>query len=378
MKYLFFLGQTTELCLAELQAVLRRFQLPAATSLTEFIAVVETDSLDASRLQDILGGTVKIAKVAEVLTLDQQDEVGETVMNLLRDRQPKRFVIAEQGRDHLPELSPEQFKHDLMKEGIKANYKDAPRYGANAALLKSSKALEVQVIQTEHGILIATTESFQDVDIWSLRDVGKPHRDTKRGMLQPKIARMMLNLAIGERDPAEQVVLDPFCGTGTVLIEATMLDVPSVLGSDLAPEAVSHSRANLAWWQENLVEEFSSEVIISPVERLQPRDFSKQPTIIVTEPFLGKLTPKFDEIPGIVRGLEKMYRGTFRAFARLLPTGGRVAILLPSYVAGKHQITVEDTLKNAPQMGFQLVEGPYRAGRPEAVTQRNVYVFEKV
>lgn len=378
-SYLFFLGQTTELCLAELQAVLHRLSLPSATVIAPLVARVDTaESLDAVTLQDILGGTVKIAKLITTLSLEQQTDVQETVMNVLRERLPKRFVIAEHGRDHLPALSPEQFKHDLFKEGIKSSFKDTPRYGANAALLKSSRALEIHILQTKDSIFIATTEAFQDVDTWSLRDVGKPHRDVKRGMLQPKIARMMLNLAIGDNDPVKQVVvLDPFCGMGTVLIEATMLDVPTVLGSDLAPEAVNQSRSNLAWWQENLVEQFSSELIVSPVERLTLRDFQHQPTVVVTEPFLGKLTPREEDLPGIIRGLEKMYRGMLRAFGRLLPVGGRVAILFPAYRMGRRTVTVENTLKDITTMGFKLTEGPYRAGRPDAVTQRQVYVFEK-
>lgn len=62
---------------------------------------------------------------------------------------------------------------------------------------------------------------------------------------------------------------------------------------------------------------------------------------------------------------------------RMLPVGGRVAILLPSYKIGKHTLTVSKTLQDASMFGFTIVEGPYRAGRPDAVTQRNVYVFEK-
>jgi tRNA G10 N-methylase Trm11 len=376
-SYLFFLGQTADLCLAELQVVLSRFALPEATLVNPHLARVAVEELDAASLQESLGGTFKIARSETTLSLEQQDQVESVVLDILRAKQPKRFVIAEQGRDHLEPLPAEHLKHILVREGQKIGYKDAPRSGANAALLKSSKALEIHILQSAGGIEIALTQAVQDVNAWTLRDVGKPERDIKRGLLQPKIARMMLNLAIGDADPKAQVVLDPFCGAGTVLIEATMMDVPHVLGADLAPEAVAQTQTNLAWWQEQIIEQFSSEVVVSPVENLTLQHFTKAPTVIATEPFLGKLNPQPQAIPGIVRGLEKMYRGAFRAFSRLLPAGGQLSILLPSYQVGRHQVTVSNTLRDAESLGFTQIGGPFRAGRPEAVTQRQVYVFRK-
>ncbi len=376
-SYWFFLGQTTDLCLAELQVVLARFQLPAAELAAPTLARVSTETLDAASLQESLGGTFKIARVETTLSLGQQDQVQEAILEILRTKQPKRFVIAELGRDHLPVIAAEELKHILVREGQKIGYKDAPRSGANAALLKSSKALEIIVRQSGEGIEIALTESVQDVNSWTLRDVGKPERDIKRGLLQPKIARMMLNLAIGVADPRQQIVLDPFCGAGTILIEATMMDVPFVLGADLSPEAIAQTKTNLSWWQDQIIEQFSSEAIVSPVENLKSNHFSQMPTVIVTEPFLGKLNPQPAAVPGIVRGLEKMYRGAFRAFNRLLPAGGQVAILLPSYQIGRQEITVSSLLRDAESLGFIAIAGPFRAGRPEAITQRNVYVFRK-
>ncbi len=376
--YLFFLGQTTELCLAELQAVLHQCQQPSAELLTPLIAQVTTDTeLDAVALQNRLGGTVKITQVLESLPIVEPEIVSEHILTILRQRRPHRFVVAEQGRDHREPLRVEELKATLVREGQKISYKQTPRSGANAALLKSSKALEIQVIQTATAIILAVTLAWQDVDVWSLRDVGKPYRDRKRGILQPKIAHMMLNLALGDRNPREQVMLDPFCGSGTILIEATMLDIPVVLGADLALEAVTQSRANLEWWQEQLVESFTSEFVVSPVERLEKTSFHHQPTLVVTEPFLGKLTPHQEDLAGIIRGLEKMYRGMFRSLARLLPADGMVAIILPSYQIGQRVVTVENTLRHATELGFTLVDGPYRAGRPNAVTQRNVYLFTK-
>ena len=56
-------------------------------------------------------------------------------------------------------------------------------------------------------------------------------------MIPPKLARTMINLAVGENDPKSITVFDPFCGTGTILMEGLMVGV-TVMGSDLDHEAV--------------------------------------------------------------------------------------------------------------------------------------------
>ena len=64
--------------------------------------------------------------------------------------------------------------------------------------------------------------------------MDKPYRDMRRGMLPPKLARSLVNLAIGAKSPSDMTILDPFCGTGTVLMEAMLLGT-HVVGTDLAP-----------------------------------------------------------------------------------------------------------------------------------------------
>jgi tRNA G10 N-methylase Trm11 len=265
-----------------------------------------------------------------------------------------------------------------MEYNVKANYKDTPRYGAGAALLKNGTVDELHVIQTETQLIYATTLTVQYIDTWSLRDVGKPERDRKRGMLQPKIAHMMINLALDQAKAEDQVLLDPFCGTGTILIEGAFMDMPYVIGSDIDVNAILQSNANMSWWQGMQVEPFEYEVVAKGVEKLQPQDFRKQPTLIITEPYLGKMTPEPEQIPRILDGLERMYRGAFRAYGRLLPKGGRVAMLFPSFATKKHHITVGKLFRALPELGFEITAGPFRAGRPDATTQRELYILEKM
>lgn len=377
--YLFLLGSTADLCWAELEVVLARFQHPAPTRVKTDLALLTVESPltddDLVRLQDTLGGTIKIIKILEQTSHVELSEVGEIVLKLLEQDKPKRFVVSEYGRDHLPTLDLIEFKETLRKRGIKSSYVEASRHGANAAQLKRG-AEEVFVIQLEDTILYGWTETVQDVDAWAKRDVKKPVRDRERGMLQPKVARMMTNLALGVSDPSQAVVLDPFVGTGTILLEAAELGVPQVYGSDFSEEQVIASNKNLSWWHDQSKQTFEFALVRREVSHLTPRDFSHQITHIVTEPFLGKLRPSPEQLPNLMRGLEKLYRGMVKSFTGLLQPGARLAIILPAWEIKGQYHHLEKTFADFEKAGYTIVHEPMRAGRVGAITQRFVYVLE--
>ena len=90
--------------------------------------------------------------------------------------------------------------------------------------------------------------------VWGLRDkaasgayIGTPPTDRpffKPVTLDPRLARAMVSLTRSRGDPT--TVVDPFCGTGGIAIEASMLGL-DVLASDLDPEMVQGTLTNLQW-----------------------------------------------------------------------------------------------------------------------------------
>lgn len=64
-----------------------------------------------------------------------------------------------------------------------------------------------------------------------------------RGSLRPTVAAALVRLAVHESKP--QRVWDPFCGSGTILCEAALLG-HDVWGTDIEPEAVDATRANIS------------------------------------------------------------------------------------------------------------------------------------
>ncbi len=103
--------------------------------------------------------------------------------------------------------------------------------------------LELLVIATGGKTVIARTTAVQDIDSYTVRDRGRPKRDARVGMLPPKLAQIIINLA---HPTPHGVVLDPFCGTGVLPQEALLMGY-GVYGSDLEQRMVDYTRANLDW-----------------------------------------------------------------------------------------------------------------------------------
>lgn len=114
----------------------------------------------------------------------------------------------------------------------------------------SENKIELLVIRGKNSIIVAESLGAQNITALAARDQGRPRRDAFVGMLPPKLAQIMINLAIGDSvaDPNTKPlrVLDPFCGTGVLLQEAGLLG-QAVYGTDLAEKMIRYSRDNLNW-----------------------------------------------------------------------------------------------------------------------------------
>ena len=107
----------------------------------------------------------------------------------------------------------------------------------------SDNHVELIIVRGANGAaIIAESVGAQNITALAARDQGRPKRDAFVGMLPPKLARMMINLAPVKAGR----ILDPFCGTGVLLQEAALLGY-DVYGTDLVPKMVQFTKANLDW-----------------------------------------------------------------------------------------------------------------------------------
>lgn len=83
-------------------------------------------------------------------------------------------------------------------------------------------------------------ELFQSESIW-FKHQQKPHEYSTA--LSTRMARSVVNIAVP--DPRGLKVIDPCCGIGTVLVEASSMGI-DIEGSDLNPKVMYGSQKNLA------------------------------------------------------------------------------------------------------------------------------------
>lgn len=116
----------------------------------------------------------------------------------------------------------------------------------------SPHKIELLVVGGSDGtVVVAESTGAQNITALAARDQGRPKRDAFVGMLPPKLALLMTNLALGPTTDRPLRVLDPFCGTGVLLQEAMLLG-HHAYGTDLSEKMIDFSRTNLLWAQDKL------------------------------------------------------------------------------------------------------------------------------
>lgn len=376
-KYLFLLGSMSDLSFAELQAIFAE----KITRFSQETAILTTPEILTSDFINRLGGTVKIG---EILTEIDKNSNEELVQNFLTEyflnlKQPKvHLAISEVGRDHLERFDLISFKNKLQEYGLKVRFNDNARHGVPAALLLNCKKLqEIILVQGKDQLAIARTFAVQDIDDWTLRDRQKPYADHKKGMLPPKLARMMVNLAVGSQNATGKVIYDPFCGTGTILLEASFYDFAKLIGTDLDVRSIIGAKENLAWLSETYKQERENQLFTSDVTKVElPMLNHTKVDFLVTEPFLGKQTPKNIELVNVFRGLEKLYWGAFRHWTKILNPGATIVIIFPRVKADNGALfSLNHLLDKVATLGYNKRSCDLFYARPQAIVEREIVIL---
>lgn len=382
-NYFFQLGNTPELSMLELNAVIGD---KVVEQLSDQVARASLKSdEEAKKLVDLLGGTIKIIKQIEEIKITNIDELRNKVADYLSNHSENEkihFGFGEIGRDHLEKIEGYELKALLQQKGINSRYIEGSRSGLSASvLLHKKKIVEVYLISTDHGVFLGQTMAVQDIDDWTHKDRNKPYSNRKKGMLPPKVALMMINIAIGDnpiQKNRKNLLLDPFCGTGTILIEGLLTNL-DVLGSDLDEESVSGTKRNLEWLAQDYPFTHEYNVILADATKIPPQKDKVQ--YIVTEPFLGKPKPNQAKLPFIFKGLEKLYLGAFKHWTTLLANSASIVIIFPTVTitdakGRKINYSLDSLIDKLATFGYTTVSKPVLYHRPQAVVQRQIYRFK--
>jgi tRNA G10 N-methylase Trm11 len=247
------------------------------------------------------------------------------------------------------------------------------------------KLIDFLSYPTEDGYVIGITEYVPDF-------AGIHERSTLRPVpasdiaLSPMLAHVLINISGVQKGGC---LLDPFCGSGTILVEA-MLEGFRCIGVDIDRTRIEEASKNLHWLERKfkLPQEASFELKIGDSRRLSSILDHIRVDAVVTEPIL---LPKFASLPSkdtvdsAIRRAEAIYKASLVAISKVVRKGGRVVLVVPS-VRTKENTSEEVELKGIQEAGLREYQPPSSqrfhypvdvGGQSTRWLKRKVYVFER-
>ena len=340
------MGRQPALGVAELESIygaghVRR--LPAAALLD-----LDVNDINFKRL----GGTIKLAKVLTILPTTKWPQLEkylvQTVPEHLKYLPEGKFTLGLSVYDL--NVSPKTINDCLLrlKKVIKGAGRPArvipnqrPALSSAQVLhnkLTSKGAWELLFVRDGQRTILAQTMFVQDIEAYAARDQARPKRDARIGMLPPKLAQIMINLAAPAAKSKKQKairILDPFCGTGVILQEALLMGF-EVAGLDIDQRMIDYSRQNLQW----LV---TQNPHIQGSVALDVADATKDPlpsfSAIASEIYLGKPLSKLpppDELEQIINGCNDLLEKFLANLAKQQPlvkrqTKRQICLAVPAW-----------------------------------------------
>jgi tRNA G10 N-methylase Trm11 len=401
MKYIFFLGKTPALSLAEIHSMLRKYELDyEVETVSGKFAIIEINQKFSLRDFFVqLGGTIKVAElIVEENNPNLQELVLKETANLL-EKNPSKKTIAyslyfteKENKDKVIESlkNIKQIFYEVKSQYSEKNSirvlepqtDDAELSSAsifNNKLTNPNKGAEFNFIFIDSKVVIARTVAVQDIESYSMRDYEKPGKDARIGMMPPKLAQIMINLA---EIKAGQMILDPFCGTGTILQEALLNDY-KVIGSDANGDQIEKCKQNLDWIGKQYELTYPDYKIFQAGFGDAMRKISNNSIdAIITESTLGpiyKKVPNNTEIKANYNTLKKLYTRFFGSAQNVLRPGKRIVVTLPAYQIKPGEFVFAEFIDSLEKLGYSIVcplPNEFK-GKDIKITKRNTIIYSR-
>lgn len=337
MKYFFILGNNPTLSTAEISAV---FPGENISLLNNILIINSIKEIDAKKIIKTLGGTIKIGTINYELKINNEKDLLDKITKLIDAKKIEgkfKFGFSNYGgrKLNLKKLGME-LKNFLKGQRISCRWVTSREPVLSSVVVEQNKlaekGLEVIILKDGEQTLIGKTLAVQPFKELSFRDYGRPGRDDHSGMLPPKLAQIMINLtSIPQSKEKEAVILDPFCGSGTILTEAILMRYKNIIGSDLSKKAVADTTKNINWVKNKFqIPDFKFQIYeqtaLGLAKLLKPGSVDA----IVTEPYLGPQRGEID-FNKTKKELEELYSKSLLEFKKILKPTGRIVMVWPEF-----------------------------------------------
>ncbi len=375
--FIALLGRQPELSHAELEAVF-------GASNVQFVAAQFATVRSADFTLDTLGGTLKYGTIIHELPAHRDDKssllaaskwILHEYHTKWRHAEGKITVGLSAYNLHVSPRDVQKtgllLKSALKKDGVSLRLIPNDDVALSTATSHNNKLgsrpnkVELLIIRThDNRLLIAQSHGTQNIMAYTRRDRERPRRDAFVGMLPPKLAQIMINLAIAS--PSEDFggkgvtnqplcILDPFCGTGTVLQEALIRGF-RVIGSDLSEKMVAYTTENLAWVQQT--HHTAGTIIdITQADAITHHwQHSAQIDAVVCETYLGQpfsAPPSAEKLHEVVNNCNHIISGFLQNVHDQLRPGTPLCLAVPAWHAANGHVTHLPLVGRLDKLGYQ-------------------------
>ncbi len=377
MRYFFILGNNPTLSLAEIAAVFGLAEKKSTGYQASDFFIMETHAnINAAEIIKTLGGIIKIGIIEK--EIKNPADLKKAILEIIGKIKPAgklKFGLSYYGKTKLNQKAlGMKIKKNLRERNLSCRWVVGKSKDGRASRALSSviveqnnlikQGIEVVILVGQTGskgrasyLQLGRTLAVQPFKELSSRDYGRPGRDDYSGMLPPKLAQIMINLSAspsfqepvpslsrkgagGGSDPSsykggikEDSILDPFCGSGTILTEALLLGYKNVIGADLSPKAIANTEKNIKWTLQksqypisNIQYKLHTLCATQLSKHIKPNSIAA----IVTEPYLGPARGKIN-FQKIIPKLEKLYSDALAEFNKIIKPDGKIVMVWPVF-----------------------------------------------
>ena len=267
------------------------------------------------------------------------------------------------------EFNEDKIKLRTNSGKLTAYFKDKCKELGIKYTISASDSLDIK--QSDFEILEVDNKYFKIIQVtntkeYKLRDENRPKFDEKK-VISIRLAGILLNLS-----KAEKEVLDPFCGTGTILQEALLKGL-NVYGSDLN---VKDAKENLEWLKKNF--DFKGKYLLFKDDVRNISKHLESVECIVSEPDLGPYWTKYPSKEEAKKALDLLkitYENFLREASRIVRK--RIVFLTPIIKTNDKKEARLDFESLIKKYSFRAVLKPIKYSLKRSFIIREIWVLER-
>jgi tRNA G10 N-methylase Trm11 len=383
MQSLLILGRQPSIGIAEIESL---YGSEKITMVSKQAVIVDVDPCLLAF--DRLGGSVKFCKLLTKLPSTDWPSIEKFLIEV----SPKQVVAMPPGKMKLG-ISAYGFKisaKSILASGLSLK-KAIQETGRSVRLIPNKDTVlnsaqvshnkltgptgwELDIIKSANETVIAQTIKVQDIDAYAIRDRERPKRDSRVGMLPPKLAQIIINLAVGKLAEDQlksicdiaaeddiplpdlgQTILDPFSGTGVLVQEALIMGYRTY-ASDLEPKMIDYTEQNIDWLIKR--QPFYKNKTVYEVSDAIKAKWNGNYNFVASELYLGSPLTSMPDNASLSRNIKNcntIITKFLSNIATQIESGTRLCLAIPAWQIRPDQFSTLPLIDQIKDLGYNRV-----------------------